>query len=142
MFRKISLISLAAIVLVVAVGCEGQTDPATNVTATSATLNGKGRCTSAGERGDFWWELGRSGVFQRTGARNPYNCGGVTQTVPLSANATGLMPSETYQFRLCNDSVHPDSPVLCVDANGTVFNPASPPSNLVRRYATGPSTAG
>ena len=51
--RRAFALATLLLVLVLA-GCGGQTDPATNVTATSATLNGQESC-KAGESGTQWW---------------------------------------------------------------------------------------
>ena len=58
-----------ALALAVA-GCSGQTLPATNVTSSSATLNGSVQCDHA--QGTIWWELRRAGRSGWQGrARSP-----------------------------------------------------------------------
>lgn len=119
---------LAAVVLAV-VGCGGETEPATNVASTSATLNAEGRC-DFDAAGTWWWE-GRqgSGAFQQVSAVFPFDCPPDQDPntegyqwgqgpVALSHNWTGLSPSTSYQYRLCADPDIGDPG--CVDANGTI----------------------
>ena len=99
-----------ALVLAVA-GCSGQTLPATNVTSSSATLNGSVQCDHA--QGTIWWELrraGRSG-WQGTGAKSPYTCGS-EQALLVSKNVAGLRAGVGYAYRLAADPAPAGGPVL------------------------------
>jgi hypothetical protein len=87
----------AGAVVLVASGC-GQTDFATGVGQTQATLNATITTVEAGEPERAWfqfWPAATPTAKQRTAGQR------VTATGPLSATVTGLEPDTTYAFRLC-----------------------------------------
>ena len=84
-----------------------QTKPATNVTASSATLNAQVSCGSAPYE-PVWWELREAGTSQwrLVGAEQTISCprgvspNGPTATMPISEPVDGLRPGVTYEFRV------------------------------------------
>ena len=90
-----------AVVLVAAAfllpACVGHTDDATNLTATSATLNAHGVATDGSARAFFRWGTSSNNLTNSTpGATYPANVEG-----PHAETITGLSPSTTYYFRAC-----------------------------------------
>src|SRR5581483_9031051 len=104
-------------------------DPATNVTATGATLNGMVNANNATTT-DIHFELRTAGGSYTPLAPLPTIASGASDT-PVSFNASGLTPNTTYFFRL-----------VATSAGGTATSgeqsfatPAIPPS-----VTTGPAT--
>lgn len=100
MRRKISL-ALAAVAILAFAACD--TQPATNVGHTSATLNAKGACT-AGTSGQWWFQMRdatRGGGWYDATPRNSYSCSQNTGEVNFQPqNVSGLEMNTLYQFRL------------------------------------------
>ena len=68
------LLAAAAVLAVLTTGCAVQATRATNVTATSATLNAKVQCRP-GTTGQAWWELRQSGgAWKVVGAKSSLGC--------------------------------------------------------------------
>jgi hypothetical protein len=89
------------------VACGGETEPASNIQPTSATLNVKGRCAfEASGTWRFQYRALPSGSWQN-GPAHGFACppgSGSTTNVPLpSDNITGLTPGTTYEFRVAAD---------------------------------------
>lgn len=122
MNRKLA--ALAALAAAVFVGCAGETDPATNVSPTGATLNGKGDCDANDGRIEWWYEISREGgAFTRVGPRNVVESGCETDGKVMipGLDVSGLTPSTQHRFRLAMDSADPDQDANgWVDANGTI----------------------
>ena len=108
-----------------AVGCAGATEPATNVLNLSAQLNAKGY-TNDGPA-TWWWEydtvqadLGTANDTEvcgvGAGPKEPDNrCGPATggsssSQIPLNVVITGLTPSTTYYFRACGQDTNDADP--------------------------------
>lgn len=72
------------------------TGPATNVAATSATLNGE--VYPGGEATQWYFEYGPGGSLASRTAAQPAGSGGAA--VPVTDAITGLAPATTYRFRL------------------------------------------
>jgi hypothetical protein len=79
-------------------GCYGSTEPATNVTATGATLHGKGTANNGPASSYFeYWPTGRESDKRKTFTRSwPAGASG-----PISEAVSGLMPDTEYSFRIC-----------------------------------------
>ncbi len=93
--RALSALACVALVLVVA-GCV--TDPATSVSGTGATLNGRFNPLNAPAVGYF--EYGTTTAYgSETSPRVELGSG--ADLVALSKRVTGLAPSTTYHFRAC-----------------------------------------
>ena len=95
--RRLALpVALAAALALPA--CVGHTDDATNLTATSATLNAHGKATDGPARGFFRWGSAPNALTNTTpGTNYPANAEG-----PHGETITGLSPSTTYYFRGCS----------------------------------------
>jgi hypothetical protein len=101
------LVRAFAAVALVAAGC-GQTDFATDVGETSATLNAT--ITTFAEGEPTWvrfeyWKTFDAGVRHQTASRT------VTGTGPVSETVTGLAANTHYSYRLCG--TEGDGPVVC-----------------------------
>ncbi len=102
MTRKLGL--LLALIMV---SCVGNTDPADNITATSARLKAHGTCSTG--KCSFYFELGKctlvfggSPVCNYTARQSWTNVvvpAGVEY--PIAHRATGLEPGSRYRFRIC-----------------------------------------
>jgi hypothetical protein len=118
--RRIAIL-VAALALVLVVGCSGQTDPATNVTATSATLHGRLSC-KAGVKVVWWWRWRQgTNAWQESAHFN-----GTCPFAPVAYSLAGLSPNSHYQFEICGQSGEGYS-VLCVSADGR----PSPPDHIL-----------
>jgi hypothetical protein len=111
------LTALAVIAVLSLAGCAGQTDPATNTTATSATLHNHVSCNQ-GEGGKVWWRTKATGGAWVDTAHVPFTCpeGGATD-LPLQYQLNGLTPSTHYQFEYCSD-LGGETAGFCVNADG------------------------
>ena len=96
-------------------GCSGQTDPATNVTNNSATLNGHVACPTGAGSVSFWWRWRKdTGPWQESShASAP--CQGLANDVPTQYQLSGLEPGSHYQFEGCSQ---PGDYPFCVNADG------------------------
>jgi hypothetical protein len=106
MFRCWVVPVLAAVGLIAA-GC-GQTDFATNVGETSATLNGTITTHNEGEQASVhfeYWKTFDSSVRHQTTRRT------VAGTGPVSETVTPLATDTHYSYRLCG--TEGDGPVVC-----------------------------
>lgn len=114
-------VGMVAALLAVMVLAACDTQPATDVNTSAATLNAKGKCDGGGYGGTNQYQIRpvNSNVgFYDVGPRQRFDCGGPTGEVALpSHRETGLAPGTLYAFRyvsrLDNGSVH------TWDANGT-----------------------
>jgi hypothetical protein len=111
--RRLVIAIVAAALLT---GCD--TQPATNVTATSATLNAKGGCSGT-ESGTWRYQIRPlGGTFTNVGAANTFACNGKGAEAQLTAaTATGLLPSTTYEYRI--HTTLTNGTTMTFDANGT-----------------------
>lgn len=126
--RKIRciLVSLAAVLLLAA--CSGNTQPATSVTSTSATLHAHGKCDSGSpEPCSYYFRYGTGGTYTNTTTTS----GQITAPAEadVSENVTGLTPGTTYQYQICGKGDTTTS-YVCVGPDGqgstsTTFTTAS-----------------
>lgn len=93
--RALTGVSAVAILLVTA-GWSSNTDPATNVGQTSATLNGHGTCTSTCTA---YFQYARRWATSWT--QTPQRTVATTTGTPRSEAVTNLRPGESYLYRLC-----------------------------------------
>jgi hypothetical protein len=98
--RRVGVIAALIAVMVLA-ACD--TQPATNVTESTATLNAKGACTS-GTSGQWWYQVrnaSQNGGWYDATARSGYSCTANTGEVNFDPRTVGgLSPGLLYQFRL------------------------------------------
>jgi hypothetical protein len=121
------VIASAALVVFVS-ACSGETDPATDISGTSAVLNGKVSC-DAGQSGAVWWkyrddrEASLPGAGWRYVTSQPYACYVDVPPTPISTTITGLTPGSPYSFELCT-SVGNNLPptIFCWDKNGNAHD--------------------
>jgi hypothetical protein len=114
---RLRLLAIALLAPLLLTGCD--TQPATNVTSSGATLNAKGACTGT-YSGSWRYQLRRVGTttFANAGAAQPFTCNGRTAEVALQAvEVTGLQPSTSYEYRIA--STLSDGTVLTYDSQGT-----------------------
>jgi hypothetical protein len=116
----------------------GQTDPATNITATRATLNARGYTDDGPAR--WWWEydtvrseLGTAndtevcGKLPEPGRRcGPATGGSQSNPMPLGVTVPGLTPDTTYFFRSCGQDLNDANP-SCASIRSFKTLPCPPP---------------
>ena len=95
---------LGAALVVVLSGCSAKTTSASNVTQTSATLNGKLYWNDGDGPGEWWWEYsGNNGVTWTPTAHSSFpklSCSSNPCSGPVSRDVTGLTPNTRYLFRI------------------------------------------
>src|SRR4051812_44145014 len=97
MRRRLSTAVVLTAAALLLPACVGHTDDATNLTATSATLNAHGVGTDGPAHAFFRWGTSQNNLANSTpGANYPANVEG-----PHAETITGLSPSTTYSFRAC-----------------------------------------
>ena len=94
------LFAVAAALAMLTTGCAVQATRATNVTATSATLNATVHCTS-GAAGEAWWELRQSGgAWKAIGGKSAVACLAANRTLAISQTVGSLSAGTKYEFRV------------------------------------------
>jgi len=105
--HALTLLVLLPVLLLVA-GCTEQTEPATNVTSTSATLRGTLTVSGSKSYGAYWFEYSRDGgtTWTQTAHRawgSPGSCslsGPESGPIPASQDVPGLVAGSHYIFRM------------------------------------------
>lgn len=126
MFRRLTWRRVAVVAAVVALlaGCTVHTNAATNVTATSATLNGTLTFGSKDQGGQYWFEWSSDngahwtpGPTHLLGNQNCHYTGSGTEgnPIPIHEDISGLAPDTRYIFRIGGKVC--DSAVVYADAN-------------------------
>ena len=97
-----SALVCALLVVLALSACDADTEPATQVTSSSATL----RASVDWEDGEdvvYWFEYRRVGAsaWTRDDVRDPGRFGGTGRSFVLEESVSGLAPGETYEYRLC-----------------------------------------
>ena len=96
-------------------GCAtARTDPAANVTSTTATLSGAIRSSSTAGT-DYWYEYGPTTAYV---SRTPVATVQLPQAntfFPVAVSVGGLTPSGTYHFRLCTKEPSMGHPLCGLD---------------------------
>jgi len=109
------LVISCAVVLLAGAGCAvGVRQPATDITDTIATLNGKVLSTTGGP-GSWYFEYGPTPArTERTPVRSiDFE---VNKSEPVSEPVSGLEPGTTYHFAVCaEDSENPGEPFCSPD---------------------------
>lgn len=107
--------------------CDLRTDPATNVTSNSATLNGHGAC----DRGNT---CTYRGAYRKAGTSSwtylpvkTVTGDGTSKTDSVTVH--GLTPATTYEYIVCGQVSGDDSSKACVDSNGANLGAAPQPNS-------------
>ena len=110
------------------------TEPATDVTMTSATLNGL--LDTQGSSASAWFKLGTDTTYGTTTGPLPATTTAAVSTAPFAVTVTGLTPGTTYHFKLQAARSVGDGPAAGDDitfqtipapvAPGAPSNPPSP----------------
>ena len=127
-------VAVVATVVALLAGCTVHTNAATNVTATSATLNGSLTFGSKDQGGAYWFQWSSDGGANWTdgphhqlGNPNCHYTGSGTEgsPTPIHEDISGLSPDTRYLFRIAGKIC--DSPVVYGDANWTGNGDNDPP---------------
>jgi hypothetical protein len=115
--RKLLALALAALVLGLA-ACSQETEPATDVTPTSATLHGDLTWNDKQRSMDWRWAWSEDGgrSWDRTAWRNVPRCSNDTCSAHVTKHVTGLRPDSRYIFRLVSRTT--GGHVFYGDSNG------------------------
>src|SRR5437660_68787 len=125
---------VAAVSCAVLAGCAATTDPASDLTASSARLNADGRTDSTPAHYYFQYSTAANalgtGFGLQTPTRGPIPAGtsGPGDTLlPFSESVSGLKPGTTYYFRVCGGDGQTTQDVCAqtrsfTTAPGVVFN--------------------
>jgi hypothetical protein len=154
---------IAALGALAVAGCAATTDPASDVTASSATLRAAGRTDSTPAHYFFQYSVNPSalgtGFGQQTPTRGPIPAGVQTSgggLVPFSEAVSGLKPGTTYYYRVCGGDGQTNGDV-CAQVRsfttppGAVFNtpgtyswtvPAGVSTAMFDVYGAGGGTGG
>jgi hypothetical protein len=92
-------------------GCYASTEPATDVTQSSAKLNARGTADDGEAQSAFeLWPTGTPSrpVSTGSGFRWPAGASG-----PFSTKVEGLYPSTSYSFRICGRDIDEGGPFVC-----------------------------
>ena len=125
--------------------CNADTEPATQVTSSSATLRASVDWND-GEDVVFWFEYRRVGAssWTKDDVRDPGPLPGTGRNVVIKEEISGLAAGETYEYRLCGYLTGPrpagsESNPICFDSDRT----GDPPFNYDRvTTVQGPLPAG
>ena len=120
--RRVGL-ALALVLVLVLAACNADTEPATNVSQTSATLHASVDWDD-GEDVAYWFEYRRVGAsaWIRDDVRDPGPLPGSGRGVAIDEPISGLTPGTTYEYRLCGYVTAPtaagsSSDPLCFDSD-------------------------
>jgi Carboxypeptidase regulatory-like domain len=135
--RRVLAFVAAAAALAFA-GCSGETNPATNVTNTTATLHGTVSCNN-GDSGTWWWEYRRAGASWTQTAHQAFNCTSSSGNVPVSKAISGLTPNSHYTFQLAS-SLNGGATIYA-DSNGYATTTETDPAATYDAFDTGPDAS-
>jgi hypothetical protein len=140
---KKRLIAVGATILLPLIlsACIGDSTPATNVAATSATLNATASCSGSPPCYWYWqWGTTASGTFPyQSPVGGPYS--GSISNLPLSYDATGLLPDTSYTYEFCGkgDAV-PNFVCVSPGTNFTTLPSSVPPPSGIAAITSDCST--
>ncbi len=84
-------------------GCYAQTEPATNVGSTSATLNAHGYTTGHSAQAFFQYSTAKNALGTGFGLQTPTLNFGPNLSGPFAADVSGLSSGSNYFFRVCGN---------------------------------------
>ncbi|MGH7507625.1 MAG: Ig-like domain-containing protein [Longimicrobiales bacterium] len=102
------------------------TGAATNVSATSADLNGMVDANGAPAR--TWFEWGTDPALAGAAATAPQSASPASGAVPFAAAAGPLLPATTYYFRAVADNTHGTAAGAIASFTTAVVSPPVPPA--------------
>ena len=106
------LLAVAAGFAALTAGCAVDTERATSISSSSATLNATVRC-EAGSRGTAWWELRKAGsAWQPASAKGTFGCPAANRALRVSRTAGGLRAGVRYEYRVAADPGAPGGRIL------------------------------
>ena len=121
--RRLLLLGVLAAFALAFVACDADTEPAVQVTSTTATL----RATVDWDQGEdvaYWFEYRRVGTtnWTRDDFRDPGPLGSTAHGVTLAEDVSGLAPGMTYEYRFCGYQIAPNhagslTDPICFDAD-------------------------
>jgi hypothetical protein len=124
-------------------GCYGQTEPAADVSSTTATLNAHGLTDNNSAQAFFQYARAKNALGTGFGLQTPTLTFGPNLSGPFAASVSGLLPATNYFFRVCGNDVG-QQPVCNSDLEFTTTMPGAaaafaPPLSTVgsRVLATG-----
>ncbi len=154
----LSLLLMVGLALVLT-ACAGRTDPATRITATSATLNATVSLKPKDQGGEYWFEWSSNdgsswteGTHHKWGSQDCSFDGSGKEGKPfaIKEDVTGLTPNTTYAYRIAGRAC--DGPVAYVKsaefttqlnvAQPTMTAPKSADSSSARFQLQAQSTGG
>jgi hypothetical protein len=101
--KRLRLLLVPAVGFILAItltACQGDTSPATNVTATTATLTANVSCNGGSPNPCYWyWEWGTGTAYQFQSS--VFGPASVVISTTLTYNVTGLTPSTIYNYKFC-----------------------------------------
>ncbi len=86
-------------------GCYAQTEPASHVGSTSATLNAHGFTDSNSANAFFQYSPAKQALGTGFGQQTPTLTFGPNVSGPFAADVSGLSPATNYFFRVCGNDV-------------------------------------
>src|SRR3982751_2993432 len=114
--KRFLVTAAAGLATLFVVGCSADTDPATNVSYTDATLNGTYTWNAGDGPGELWMRYRKQGTSPWTDtAHSPYPQMGSSGSADISIDVHNLDPGSPYQFVACGSTPNGSS---CFDSNG------------------------
>src|SRR5437764_15023609 len=95
--------ALATICCLALAGCYAQSEPASNVGSSAATLNAHGFTGSSPAQAFFQYASAKNALGTGFGLQTPTMNFGPNLSGPFAATVSGLMPATNYFFRVCGN---------------------------------------
>jgi len=131
--------ALAALALATLAGCYASTEPATDVTQSTAKLNARGTADDGEAQSAF--ELWPTGTPSRPVSTGPGFRWPAGASGPFSTKAEGLYPNTNYSFRICGRDIDEGGPFVCAPTL-TFTTKAAAQDELWGGYFAGPCCNG
>jgi len=119
--RAALILTVVALTLGLA-ACRGETDPASQITSSSARLNAHGSSDNGPAYSYFeYWKTATPAAKSTTPTRN----WGANATAPFSEDVTGLSASASYSFRVCGNDAGKAAACMATRSFTTLAPPAT-----------------